>query len=365
MDESLFHKQINWQDGMKLNRSHFLESDFFHIANHNFSHALLLTENSFGLLPTPDKTKPNFDVQLIVEGTQVVVKKFKLSLITFNGTVLHINSDELKSNVIDIDTIKTKFGFTEYGELDFYLIVKVNPFKQISIGEYVSEELPVRRPYLIPYFEFQIVPEKKVKDSFFGDDFFAITKFSVKSNQIETDQEYIPPVTSILSYDGLIKFKNHTYESILILEQCLIEICKKYGSQNAESFRDTLLLLSNNLLLSISRIKFEIKHKLLFEPPLEMIIRVKELANIIYITLLARTSIGKDRFLNEVNRILGSGKFQFEDMLKQIVNLEYRHYNIGASLSMTREFIEHISRIFKSLSEYEKTKKPIDILIKR
>lgn len=365
MNESIFHKQINWQDGMKINKSHFLESDFYHINQHNLSRSFLLTENNFGLLPSADKTKPSFDIHLILEGGNVVVKKFKFGVLMLNGTFFQIDSDELNSMMVDTDIIKTKFIYSDYGEQDFYLIFKVNPYKGISFGSYLSEDLPIRRPHLIPFFEFHLIPEKKIKGDFFSEDFFAIAKFSVISNQIVIDPDYIPPVTSLVSHDLLVRFKNQSYDTLLIIEQCLIEIAKKYGKMNAETFRDTLLLLSNNLLCSISRIKFELKHNLLYQPPIELIIRIKELANILNSTLLMRTEIGKDRFLNEVNKILGSGKFQFEEMLKQMVLLEYRHYNISASIAMTKEFLDHISRILKSLSEYEKTKKPIDILIKR
>jgi hypothetical protein len=134
---------------------------------------------------------------------------------------------------------------------------------------------------------------------------------------------------------------------------------------NPESFRDTLLILSNNMLNALARIKVEIKHTLLYEPPIELIIRLKELANILNYTLTMRTSIGKDRFLNEVNKITGASKQEFEEMIKLVVNLEYRHYDISDAVTVTRDFLDEIYKIFKSLSEYEKSKRSFDVIIKK
>jgi hypothetical protein len=363
MNEYFKYRRVNWQDGMKIDRNHFLDSDYFHIEQKNVSRNIFLNENKFGLLPDKDKTKSINTIKLMLEGEMIRITHYRIAILMLNGMVLSIDSDDLAAKVIDLDKIPVKFKSGEIKENEFFLMIKVNPFEGIEIGNYTSDDMLMRRPYLIPSFEFVLVSDKKGKESYFGNDFLIYSKILIRNNELIVDPEFIPPVTAILSHELLIKYHNYVYESINQIEIFLLEIAKKYGNMNPESFRDTLLILSNNMLNAIARIKVEIKHTLLYEPPIELIIRLKELANILNYTLTMRTSIGKDRFLNEVNKIIGASKQEFEEMIKQVVNLEYRHYDISNSVAVTRDFLDQIYKIFKSLSEYEKSKRNFDMII--
>lgn len=365
MSDLFKHKQVNWQDGMKIDRSHFLDADFFHLEQQTLSRSLILHENNFGLLPYKDKKNPSNDVSLILEGDTIKIDSFRIAVLMLNGMLININSDELESKNFELNRVNTKFNYKEIGDKEFFLLFKTNSFEGFGYGSYDSEELPLRRPYLIPSFEFSLLPENQVKDSYFGDDFILHTKLKVENNEIVANKEYIPPVTSLLSSEILELYHQYVYKVFNLLELNLIEIARKYGNMKAESFRDTLLLLSQNLLNALSRIKFELKHKLLYEPPVNLIMKIKEIANILNYTLSIRTSLGKDKFLSEVNKILGLSKFDFEEMMKKVVNLEYRHYDIQHSVNETKYFLDHISTIFKSLSEYEKSKRSFDVTIKR
>ncbi|MFH1119808.1 MAG: hypothetical protein V1775_08280 [Bacteroidota bacterium] len=365
MDNSFTHKQVNWQDGMRIDKNHFVATDHFHIDHLNVTRSILLHENNFGLLPSRDKTRVVNEIKLVSEGGLIKIERYSIAALMFNGMLLMVDSDELNSLNMDTGNIQVGFDLNGFSEKDFCLLVKVNSFDGLGFGTCQSDDVSLRRPFLISHFNFLLLPESKVKDSYFGDDFLILEKFSVSNTAVVPDTGYIPPVTAMIAHELLVKYHKYVYDTINTVELCLIEIGRRYSNMNAESFRDTLIILSNNLLNALARIKPEIKHRCLYESPFELIIRIKELANILNYTLTIRTSIGKDRFLDEVNRILGASKFEFEEMIKQIINLEYRHYNISDAVSVTREFLEQISKIFQSLSEFEKSKKSADIFIKK
>ncbi|MHC1774110.1 MAG: hypothetical protein AB9834_01735 [Lentimicrobium sp.] len=365
MDKSFTHKQVNWQDGMRIDKNHFADTDHFHIDHLNVTRSILLCDNNFGLLPSHDRTGVVNKIKLVLEGGAVRIDSYSVAALMFNGMLIMADSGDLNSLNIDIDAIQTNFDLSGSGEKDFYLLVKVNSFDGIGFGNYNSDDLTLRRPYLIAHFNFMMLPESKVKDSYFGDDFLILEKFSISNTAVVTDPDFIPPVTSMIAHELLVKYHKYVYDTINTIELCLIEIGRRYSNMNPESFRDTLIILSNNLLISIARIKTEIKHRLLYESPVELIMRIKELANILNHTLTIRTSIGKDRFLDEVNKILGVSKFEFEEMIKKTINLEYRHYNISDAVSVSKEFLDEITKVFQSLSEFEKSKKSADIFIKK
>jgi len=362
------YRQINWQDGMKLNKNHFILSDNFHISQQVFSRNLSLNENNFGILPSYDKSKFTYEIKLALDGDYILITKFKISAIMLNGMVLNADSDDIGSNNIDADSLKLKFRYSEYNEKNFVLILKTNSFKNIEYGKFESEDFQLKRAFLLPYFEFILVPFTKIKESFYSDDFFIILKFEVDGSQIRINDHYIPPVTSIISNKILTEFHNDLFNDLNSLEVFLLNLAKKHAKNKSDNYAETLVLISNNLINHISIIKYEVKHKLLFEPPIELVIRIKSLANIFSKTIEMRTSLGKDMFLNEVISIIGTSKHEFEELLKQVTNLDYRHFNIYDAVNTCANFIDTIMKIFRILSEGERKQtqgKQFDLKIKR
>ncbi len=360
-------RQINWQDGMKLNKWHFGHTDNFHIEQHVFNRNLLLNENNFGLLPESGKTGAANEIKISLDGDFINIIKFRVFALMLNGMYVKVNTDEVTANNIDVDSLRIKFKYTDYDDKTFALVLKTNSFRGIECGKFDSEEFPLKRPFLLPHFEFILMPLKKLKESYFSDDFFIFLKFKIDGNQLSIDENYIPPVTSLISHSKLVDFHSNVLTIYNSIENHLIEISKKHSKIKGNNFSDTVVLLSNSLIMHLSSVRFEIKHKLLYEPPLELIIRIKSLANTFSKILETRTSIGKDAFLNEVIRVLGTSKNEFEELLKQITNLEYHHYDINESLSVVGKFLISLNLVFKVLSEGEQkpNTKQIDIKIKR
>lgn len=366
MKNTTHFKAVNWIDGMKINKNHFISSDNFHIEQTHISRRVFLTENNFGILPSSDKNNYPFELKLILEADTIRITKFAFSLIFLDGTVISVSSDELAGNRVDSTGIKTKFKISEFTEKEFVLIVRGNPFNRIEYGEFESEDLPLRRPFSLPGFEFVLIPEKKAQSAFFGENFFILAKFSIQNADIIWDNEYIPPSTSLNSMPQLTSYHDFVYKTFLDMENRLLEAIRKYQSKVNDNFKETLGYVAGNLLQAISRMKFELKHMSLYQSPLNLLIYVKELANIIYQSLEIRSSIGKDRFLIEVNSITGIPKGEFELKLKEIMNLEYRHFSISESFGQAEIFLKLLMQIFNSMSEHDKvSKSAYDITIKR
>jgi hypothetical protein len=365
--ESIKYRQVNWQDGMKLNRGHFIHFDNFHIEQHTLNRNLLLNENNFGVLPSMDKTKYSYEVKLSLDGDFLVITKFRIAALMLNGMYINVDTEDVRANNIDSDSLKLRFKYNEHTEKQFALVLKINSYKGIECGKFDSEDFPLKRPYLMPFFEFILSPINKLKESYFSDDFFIIAKFDIENNQLSLNNEYIPPVTSLISTKLLSEFHSQVLSTFNSIENHLLEISKKHSKNKGNNYSETLVLLSNSLIINLSSFKFEIKHNSLHEPPIELILKIKSFANVFSKILETRTSIGKDGFLNEVIRIIGTSKNEFEELVKQITNLEYRHHNISDSISLTRKFLSTILQVFKSLSEGEQKQKnkQFDLKIKR
>lgn len=360
-------RQVNWQDGMKLNKNHFVHADNYHIGQLVFSRNMLLNENNFGMLPSYDKTKYANQIDLSLEGDFLHITKFRIAALMLNGMAINVDSNEMDAGSFDIQNLKLKFRYTEFNETSFVLILKTNAFKGLEYGNYDSEDFPLKRPFLIPFFEFILVPESEAKKAYFSNDFFVVMKFQVTGNQVLVDEKYIPPVTAVIADKQLTEFHLFVYNSLNSIENYLLDIAKKHVKNKTDNFSETLVLMSAALINHISAVKYELKHKLIYAPPIDLIIKIKSFANILHKTIEMRTSVGKDMFLNEVNRITGIPKHEFEELLKQITNLEYRHHNIIESVELAINLVEKMVNIFRTFSEGDQKQKTkqFDIKIKR
>ena len=354
-------KAVNWIDGMKINKTHFISSDNFHLEQTHISRRIFINENNFGILPTSDKKMYPFEIKLILEADSILITKYAFSLVMIDGTVISVNSEELGGNCMDNSSIKVKFKLTDFNENELVLIVKSNPFIRVEYGKIESGAL--KRPFSLPGFEFNIESEKRSQAAYFGDNFFVIAKFRVLNSEIIMDHKFIPPATSMVSLPELARFHSDMYEKIGKLEGFLLKAIVKYQSKGAVNLKETLIFTSGNLLQCLSRLKFEIKHLSLFEPPLNLLIKVKEIANVLSHSLEIRSTIGKDAFLNEVNTINGMAKLEFISKLNEMILLEYHHYNTTESLNQAEIFIDSINRIFEMISGHDKDKKTFDIFI--
>lgn len=86
MHPNLRKASVNWIDGMKVNKSHFQQTEHW-IADHLKDNiALSLTDYNYGLLPSSEEVDNSLDYQIEVEQTQFVkITLFSCRAITRGG----------------------------------------------------------------------------------------------------------------------------------------------------------------------------------------------------------------------------------------------------------------------------------------
>lgn len=356
-------KLINWTDGMKVGSEHFIATDNFHIQQTQQTRQLFLNDYNFGLLPPENPLGLPFSCSLVMENNQAFLSSFSFSVITLDGSIIRADHEDFTSEEASTDALTLRFP-AETSHSEHVLLVKVMPYERISYGKINSGEVPLIRPYALQGFSFFIQPVKKIQDGWFGRDYMVIARFRIENSVIDLDTEYIPPVTTMTAHEYTRSFWKASYESILQLEAYLITIANKYHAKMSDNLRETLFLMAKNLLTSISSLRFELKHHAPYQPPIFMLIKIKELASIIWQTLEIRDKTGKDSFLLEVNRVLGLAKKDFTDLINHTINMEYHHYNINLFVDKANNFINTVVRVFGSLAEHDRVLRKTDLKIK-
>lgn len=364
MNNLLSNRLINWTDGMKINKSHFISSDNYHIQQSNISRQLFVNETSFGLLPVDAQRDAFPNLKLIVSNGQVTVSRFAFSLVMLNGSFFMLRSDEIDDNAIDPSDLKLSFKIDTDRKTEYALIIKTRPYERIGIGAFESEGMPLRRPLALEGFSLSLQTVKQTQKAWFGSDFFVISRFSIEDSILQMDEDYIPPSSTMLAHPLLKDIQSQLYNHIIDLETLVVTTLSKFKTKKSNDFNETLIYISSNLLISLSRIKIEIKHKTLYQPPVYLVCLIKELANIMYQSMSVRGNMGKDIFLEAMNKILSNSKEDFGDLLNDVVSKEYRHYDISGVFSGLMHFIKALLKIYDHLSETDKSRKKTILTIK-
>lgn len=365
MDDTTKYKLVNWTDGMRINRNHFIASDNYHIQQSNLSRHLYLNENSFGMLPVDAEHGLFPDFEVVMSNGQVIISRFALSLVMLNGSFFMMKSDEINDNVVDSFSLNLKFKIDPEHNREYAVMIRTRPYERIDFGAYDSEEAPLNRPKAIQGFAFSVEPVKQAQKAWIGKNFFVIAKFEIEDSLLRMDKDFIPPATCMLSHPALKDIQSSIYNDVLMLETFITKASSKYRTKRSNDMNETLLYIASNMLMCISRIKFELKHKTLYQPPVYLVCLIKELANIISQSLDVRSNVGKDSFLGEIIKILGMSKKDFNEQLNKLINLEYRHFDIRSAFDELAKFLDDMKALFGSLSEYDKARKNTILTIKK
>src|SRR5258708_873581 len=85
---------VNWIDGMKVNKSHFVAQDhsvIYRMAQGTASH---LNEYNYGLLPAADKNMPGANLYLSIDNQQQVhLRLLQCQAVTRGGYIIQFDED--------------------------------------------------------------------------------------------------------------------------------------------------------------------------------------------------------------------------------------------------------------------------------
>jgi hypothetical protein len=369
MHEPLKYHHVNWVDGMKINKNQF-------IALENASKDLIrdgisvwLNEHNYGLLPAFPGTGDSLNVVLTVDNQKTLrVRLFQCRAITPGGSRIEVlgNSSQLHGFAVPIPeaTFEIVAGETA---LTLFVVLSVNIFGRVPVGNADPAEEPPRYPSIIPQYKVHLVPEDQVSSNEMGSGFLFIGKVRITDGTPILVEEYIPPCVSVRSFPALMKAHAEFDKSLSQLEIDLLKILKKINEKEQTNvLARTVAHLSENMLYFVSTVILDFRWKVIDQPPLGMIEVIARLARLIKNTIDSNAGEAKEEMLNYFTDWCNLKQGEFEKYLHATVNFNYLHTDIYSSLLQMMQFQEVISTLFSKLSvlEYIGKKKETNIFVK-
>lgn len=354
MEDLKYKYRVNWSDGMKVNKDHFIDFENsmiqqFMVMNSNYVH-----QNNFGLLPDPGNSEQPVQLSISMDGQEsLIIKVNKCLAVTLGGYQIIINEAVNAYLEQSGHLIQNQFTISEENS-EWYVVLSINPYKRIPIGYADPKEEPARKPFVIASYSISLLPEASMNTNEVALNSITIGKVILEAGKPILVEEFIPPCTSIQSHPDL----RYTFVEVgaffNTIELCATQIIQKiYQKKQANDLSKMVLTLSNDMLAYLKTIiaSYRIKDK--YAPPVDMIIRLINLARTIKGSLDIYVGTGKEELLNYLTDWCDVNQGAFENILEEMIGLEYLHTDINASIQKVSEFTILMNTLFKKLNELD------------
>ncbi len=346
--------RVNWIDGMKINKNHFIESENALLASLNNAIKKNITPINFGLLPSYNDSESSIDVSISIDGQDsIAIVLNKCIAVTLGGHQIHITKETKELLEQSGYILKHSYAINRE-ELEWYVVLKVNPFKNIPVGNADPDETPPRHPYTLPEYTLDVLPKSQISKKELGLYHLTIGKIILVDDTPTLSEDFLPPCSSIQSHPDL-KFTFTELNAFLNqMEAYSMHIIQKVHQKKQTNelahmvlhlAERTLQYLNNNI--SESRLKDQ------YEPPISMISKQVSLARTIKSSLDVYIGTGKEDLLNYLTDWCDLNQGAFENVLIDMIDLEYVHTDINTSLYKISSFTRLMLSLFKKLNELD------------
>lgn len=350
MAENIKHFPVNWIDGMKINKNHFITlqdniEDLVRDARN-----LGVNELNYGLMST-HLTRP-FQYSISIDAHNELSVNIKMmKAVTPGGGRIEITDFTGEFNE------KIELKDFDFKENNYYLLLNVDPFQRIPTGEQNMEEIPPRFPNAMSRYFLTSVIESEVNQNNIGALQFPLAKFKTSANSYEILTDYIPPTLTVNSHPSLITlFEN--YESFFKqLEFNAVQISQKIRFRNSTEDENLIAnmvfeaceKILNYVAQNITRNKwtsFSMK-------PMEVLENVVSLARIIKNSFDSFSGDGKEMLFNYFSEWTEISSGDYERLFSETINAKYKAFDMEPTVAHANNFITKIDYLFNLLNQLD------------
>lgn len=360
---------VNWIDGMKLSREHFVAEQNAITARLRDTNALGLSSYRYGILPPLPNTRTGLDVKIISDRfNSLAIRVSECRGITPGGQRIEIS----ESNQIAISGedffLEKEVNLNDNRIKEFLVVISVNPLQRTPVGLNNPEENPPRNPFASETYFLNVLPEEDVimaRDGLFH---LTIGKLKVAGSTSSLDENYIPPVVSMSAHPDLIELVQIAEKKVSDFEDNVVQIIQKiFTKKQSDDLPQTALEVCRAVRDFLSQNMFALRTKFLHQSPVEFFEFFSALSRTMKNALDSREGSGKEQFLSYVRAwVIETSQAEFEYLLESMISNRYNHMDINQSVVAVQNFSKMIFSVFAKLAELDfigdkKQRGPIDI----
>lgn len=367
MIEKLKYLPINWVDGMKINKSHFIAMQDYVSDTVRDSTGLFLHPINYGLLPLEQQAE-SVKIALVIDNHKMLrVKVEECHAVTPNGYRIEITAKSGRNLNMEMPYPEAAYTIADTDELVLLANVSVNPFEKVPSGEPDPEENPPRYPFVSPSYQLSLVPENETIHQAPGGYQLTIGKIVVNKNETYLVNDYIPPSTCVNSHPKLISLYTEIDRFFGQLELFSVQIAQKINRRSQSNELAYIMLdLTDKIITYLGQEINGFRWYAAHMPPVVMFNHVVSLGRIMKNLIDSKSGAGKEELLNYFSEWCGIAQSEFEVMFTELVNVGYDHNQIDKTVVKVMRFVKMIDELFAILNrlDYIGKRKDAGIFVK-
>ena len=348
MIEEIKNFKVNWIDGMKISKEHFLSLQDFADARVKDAIGIGMSRYGYGLLSSHLSKNDEYSVNIDAHKSLKISIK-KLRAITPSGYRIEITQ---QTPPIKEEIIVEEFANKEFE--DGYVILNINQEESIPFGEQDPKEIPPRYPNLNPAYSFSYANADNLEKSGLGPHQLPIAKIIKDGNSFTTDSNYIPPSCSLGAHRSLIDFYNTTESFIKIAEKSAIFITQKIKTKQSDNpIADTMHIVVDKVFPYLAQQITYVKWEEYNIAPTKLLEIIVSFARIFKGAVDVSTPQDKEQLFNYFGEWTDLKGGDYEKILTDIINMQYNHLDVSQNISLVSGFMNTIEKLFTVLTQVD------------
>ncbi len=348
MNERQTYLPVNWVDGMKINKDHFIAQQ--HAAQYAIQTALAtgLSPVKFGVT-----NAASYNVTIAADNQNAItVKVLACKAVTPGGVIINIPTlyNQANGGIVQATLPVANTA----GKAVMYVVLVANPFNRTPAGEPDVNEAPPRYPFTEAGYTIECIDENNYRQYVTNPYVLTIGRLTVDAGIIQIDEEYIPPCLTTASHSDLLQLHAELEQFLATLEsRCSVIVQKIFKKSQQNDLSELALFLCDRIIISLSQSLTQMRRSVAYEPPVTLFAQISALARLMKNTIDLRIGSGKDELMNYLSEWCELNQGELESLLSTIANLPYNHNNINEGIGPVIRFAKVISRLFETLSGLE------------
>jgi hypothetical protein len=347
------HFAVNWVDGMKLTQQQFLDTDLHVQDLVRDATALPLTSYNYGLLPPLEGMTAASEIQLLEKiGDSVEVKLTHCNAVTAAGYRIIISADGVAGQNMTASFAIEKSETHEHP--DFYTVLRVHPSERVPVGAADAVESPIRHPFTDARYSLEMLQTSRLAANKLGGYFLIIGRIVFINGSYQVDATFIPPCTSMDSHPQLVQYYKEFRTLLNQLQINSFKIVRQvHERQSPSPVARNMQQLCVKLLDYLAHTLFAYRNLSAQQPPVVVLSYFSSLANLLYTYLHCLPGRDREDLLAYFHEWGDVSPNTFEQLLRQLADLNYQHYQIGAAMQQVDKFARIIEGLWIKLSSLE------------
>lgn len=353
MTGSTNHFPVNWIDGMKINKNHFIDQDKAFSQQIGNAIRVRTHETNYGLLESPGEKQPVNIVMNIENDQKVHIRVIRCKAVTCGGFYIDLGGTE--THPMETSSVYPHISgdLSALKENEFFVAVSVNPFKRIPYGDPNPEEEPLRYPYTVPEYKVHLLPAAETASDP-GPYELVIGKLSVRNGLVQIDESFIPPCTTVYSHPSLIDLHSKITALLGNMEMLSLSIIQKTLQKDQQhKLASVIGYITENMLMYLNAHMYRFRKIIKHSPPLEMADCIAGLARVIKNSIDSRPSASKEELLNYFVEWFDLNQAQFESLTNDVINLDYDHRDIRPDMEKCYRFVKEMVALYQKLNDLD------------